>query len=280
MSKVKRRKNTKAETSSPFAVLSAYLSRYSIAAAAGVTVIGAGLIALFWAGGYFGIVYERIDRTTQTVTAAAGYDVRRVTAKGLTQTLQSDLMEAVGPIKGGSMAHVDLHDVRARVEEIGWVRSAAVTRLWPNTLHVSVREREPAAVWQIDGAFRLIDESGAVIDTVDAFEYSNLPLIVGAGAPQSVSGLLSAVRAEPAIWGAVSAFVRVGERRWNLRLKAGGDVKFPQDDFETAVEKLAQLHQAYQVLDRDIDYIDLRNPDRLIYREETGSERVLDAESR
>ena len=112
----------------------------------------------------------------------------------------------------------------------------------------------------------LIDEHGAVIRTIDAFEYSNLPLIVGAGAPAAAADILGALRNEPAIWGEAAALIRVGDRRWNLRLKSGGDVKFPETEIARAVKDLALLHDAYGLLDGQIEYIDLRDREHLVYR--------------
>ena len=207
--------------------LSAMFSRYTIAAGAGLTVVGAIGALLLWSGGYFGLLGERIGKIGDSTLVSVGLDIRRVTAIGFEHTSETEILEALGPVTGASIMGFDPHAARARVEQLGWVRSAAVTRLWPNTVHVSVRERVPAAVWQLSGDLHLIDQSGAIIRQIDAYEFSNLPLIVGAGGPASASGILQALRRDSALWGATSALIRVGDRRWNLRLKSGADVKFP-----------------------------------------------------
>lgn len=275
----RRSRKTKQKSSNGLDTLAGFVSRYAVAGAAGATVIG--IVALFalWTGGYFGLMGERLSRLAGSGAVAAGLEVRRITAKGLDQTAEQEILTAVGPVIGSSIMHFDPYAARAHVEELGWVRSAAVSRLWPNTIHVSIREREPAAVWQISGVLHLIDQHGAVIRQIDAFEYSNLPLIVGAGAPESASGVLQALRAEPALWGVTAALIRVGDRRWNMRLKSGGDVKFPETGYDAAVRDLARLHDAYGLLDRPIEYVDLRDPNRLVYREIGASEESLFADA-
>lgn len=275
MPKVKRKKRAKRRTSSKrseniFTRMQDAFSRYAVAMIAGVTVVMALGAAALVSGGYVGLAGERASAVVRNATVASGLDIRRVTAIGFDKTTDSDILGAIGPVVGASIAHFDIHAARARVENLGWVRSAAVTRLWPNTVHVSVREREPAAVWQLSGALHLIDQSGAVIGEVDVYEYSNLPLIVGAGAPDSVSEVLQALRTEPALWGEAAALVRVGERRWNLRLKSGADIKFPENDVADAVKTLSRLQTAYGLLDRPLEYVDLRDPSRLVYRELEG----------
>ncbi len=254
------------------------LSRYTIAAAAGLTVVGLIGALMLWSGGYVGLMGERIGGQVDRAAIAAGFEVRRITAKGFENANEAEILTALGPVIGSSILQFDPYAARARVEELGWVRTAAVSRLWPDTVHVSVREREAAAVWQLAGAMHLIDEDGAVIRQVDAYEYSNLPLIVGAGAPASAAGMLRALRGEAVLWGRAAALIRVGDRRWNVRLKSGADIKFPEAGYEAAVRDLAVLQNAYGLLDLSLDYIDLRDPDRLVYRENDAAERALPGE--
>ena len=191
---------------------------------------------------------------------------------GRQQTAFSEVRDAVGPVIGSSIGHFDLDAAKARVEALGWVRSAAVSRLWPNTVHVSIRERTPAAVWQLSGALHLIDNEGAVIRQVNAYEYASLPLIVGAGAPEATADILQALEAHPELRERTAALVRVGERRWNMRLRNKVDVKLPEHGFDDALDYLAILQGAHGILDQNNEYIDLRNPDVVIRPKETVAE--------
>lgn len=277
--KTTRKTSRKKKQSSGAAFLDSFqliFGRFATAAAAGVTMVALIGAVILWSGGYFGLLGERMNRLAGSGAAAVGFEVHRITVRGADETSEEDLLSAVGPVVGSSLLHFDAHAARARVEELGWVRSAAVSRLLPNTIHVSVREREPAAVWQLSGALHLIDQNGAVIREIGAYEYSNLPLIVGAGAPGAASDILKALRAEPALWGAASALIRVGDRRWNLRLKSGADVKFPEEGVVRAVGDLAKLQDAYGLLDRSLEYIDLRDANRLVYRETNTEEQEVE----
>ena len=59
------------------------------------------------------------------------------------------------------------------------------------------------------------------------------------------------------------ASVLVGERRWNLRLKNGLDVRLPEVEVARALERLAALDREAKLVSRDIVSIDLRLPDRV-----------------
>jgi cell division protein FtsQ len=64
----------------------------------------------------------------------------------------------------------------------------------------------------------------------------------------------------------VRASVLVGERRWNLRLKNGIDVRLPETDVAPALERLVALDNEKNLITRDIVAIDLRLPDRVTVR--------------
>jgi len=64
----------------------------------------------------------------------------------------------------------------------------------------------------------------------------------------------------------VHASVLVGERRWNLRLKNGIDVRLPESDMVGALERLVALDREKNLITRDIVTIDLRLADRVTVR--------------
>ncbi|HBS33590.1 MAG TPA: cell division protein FtsQ [Parvularcula sp.] len=267
----------KAKKKTPiFARAAAIFENYTIAGAAGSAVILSLILVVLWAGGYFGMIARAADRAVGGATASAGLEVRRVLLRGAHQTAHAEILNALGPIVGAPMVQVSLKDARASVEALGWVRAAAVTRLLPDTIVVSIREREPAAVWQIDYKLFLIDASGAVITEVNDKVYSSLPLVVGSGAADAAGALLTALRRHEDLARRTFALVRVGDRRWNLRLRNNMEIKLPETGFEKAVDDIALMHAAHATLDQPLEYIDLRDPERTVMRRrgETGEEKA------
>jgi cell division protein FtsQ len=80
----------------------------------------------------------------------------------------------------------------------------------------------------------------------------------------------------PAIRDHVRASILVADRRWNLRLKSGIDVRLPDSDVEAALERLTRLDREKGLLGRDIVAIDLRLADRLTVRLSEGAAQVRD----
>lgn len=216
-----------------------------------------------------------IQRTTQNAvasvleaTARAGFKVGDITVSGRTRTPTAQIIAALGAKHGDPILGVDIQVVKDRLELIDSVKAAAVERRLPDVLHLAIVERTPVAVWQNGGQFTLVDRDGHQIPgTIAGFE--DLPLVVGDGAGGRADELLRLLGSEPKLADRVKAAIRVGGRRWNLKLdniEDGIEVRLPEDGFEAAWHKLAELEREHRLTDRQITMIDLRVPDRLIMR--------------
>ncbi|GMU42538.1 MAG: FtsQ-type POTRA domain-containing protein [Xanthomonadales bacterium] len=82
---------------------------------------------------------------------------------------------ALAPAAARGFLFVDLAEVRARVLALPWVAQAEVRKVWPDTLVISVRERE---VLGRLGSERLVDVNGHVFAARGAGDTRGLPLLV------------------------------------------------------------------------------------------------------
>jgi cell division protein FtsQ len=212
-------------------------------------------------GGFLAGLRDDVNRAS----GHAGLRVERIVIEGRANTPEPILHAAIGIARGEPILAVPLDATRTRIEGLTWVQSARVERRLPNTIVVSLTERRPFAIWQFQGKFRLVDRAGQVVDQ-DLAEVKELPLIVGAGAPAAAAPLLDLVGKYPALLSRMVAAVRVGERRWNLRLNTGADVMLPEGAEQAALERLMTLHQGQALLDRPLKAVDMRLPDRLVVR--------------
>ncbi|HVZ08902.1 cell division protein FtsQ/DivIB [Rhodopila sp.] len=205
------------------------------------------------------------------LSAASGMRVQDIRIEGRENTPEPLLRAAIGIAKGDPMLGFSLEQTRARIETLSWVEHATVERRLPDTVVIFLEERRPYAVWQHQGKYVLVDRDGQVVADQDVAQFRNLPLIVGAGAPAAAKTLLTALTDRPALQTKVVAAVRVGERRWNLRMTNGMDVMLPEGHEAAALDRLTQLQQDMDVLDRPLLAIDMRLPDRLVFRPRPAS---------
>ncbi len=200
----------------------------------------------------------------------AGLTVQNIEIDGREKTPEPMLRAALGVSRGDKLLGFSLEAARTRIESLTWVQNATVERRLPGTVVVTLEERRPFAVWQNGGKFQLIDRAGQVVEeqdpVKDAAAFATLPLVVGPGAPENAAALLDELAAQPALRSRVVAAVRVGERRWNLRLNTGADVLLPEGAEVPAMARLMELQTSQELLDRPLQMLDMRLPDRLVVR--------------
>lgn len=236
--------------------------RQAMAVGAVVLALGAAS-AVVQAFGEGASLRERLG----DVTARLGFRVANIRVEGQEKTPDAALQEALRVRPGDAILGFSVAEARARLEAIAWVQQASVERVLPDTVVVRLVERRPFAVWQNHGKFVLVDrEGGLVTDSAVALFASELPLVVGQGAPKAAAALMAMLADQPELRERMVAAVRVGERRWNLRMKNGADVLLPEGAEPAALARLAELQSSHQLLDRPLAVIDLRLPDRLVVR--------------
>ena len=226
----------------------------------------AGGASWLWHAGIPTAVYARTKDRLLLASADAGYRLRQVIVEGRRNTPREVLLDSLGVHMGDPLLGIDPAQMKKRLEDLGWIRSVTVERRLPDALYIRISEDYPAAIWQQNGSFRLIDREGHPISDVDIAHFARLPVVVGDGAPQHTAELLDMLAREPQLAARVRAAVWVGDRRWNLQFDNGVDVKLPADSPQVAWSLLARLEKQQNLLARDLSVIDMRMPDRLVVR--------------
>ena len=92
--------------------------------------------------------------------------VRHIEVTGNHGIRAAQVRAASGIRPGTPLARLDGAAAARRVERIGRVLSAQVSRSWPDTVVISVRVRRAALVVASGGGFELVDPHGVVVRTV------------------------------------------------------------------------------------------------------------------
>jgi cell division protein FtsQ len=211
-------------------------------------------------------VLHSVSNRLLDATAALGFRVADIRVEGRETTDRETILDALGARLGTPILAVDPVRAKQKLESLPWVRSAVIERRLPDTLYVRLVEREPLALWQHGGRIELIDRTGAVIPVTRLDRFAKLPMVVGEDAASHAAELLAMLASEPALASRVTAAVRVGGRRWNLRIDKAIDVLLPADEPAAAWADLARLERSSAILKRDVQAIDMRLPDRLVVR--------------
>src|SRR6185312_901598 len=179
---------------------------------------------------------------------------------------REEILTIAGVTVRASLLFLDADAARARLMANPWIADAAVLKLYPDRLQITIKERQAFALWQKDRHVQVIAADGTVLEAYVERRYLNLPLVVGKGAETAARDFLAVVDQYPPIRAQLRASILVAQRRWNLRLQNGIDVELPESDVAAALERLVALDRDKKLLSRDIALVDLRLPDRVTVR--------------
>lgn len=225
-----------------------------------VATIGYGVVK----GDHVPEIVAALRDARDAVANAAGFRIQSISLAGRKQLSEKDILTTAGVSGRTSMLFLDVEAARARLKANPWIADAEVRKFYPGRLQITIEEREAFALWQKDGKLSVIATDGAVLAPfAGELRFAALPLVVGTGAQTHAKDILAVLARYPTIRDQVRAAMFVAERRWNLRMKNGIDVKLPETGVEHALDTLAGLDRDKKLLSRDITSVDLRLPDRV-----------------
>ena len=167
---------------------------------------------------------------------------------------------------------LDIKYLHKVVNEIPAVASAAIKISAGGVLQINVAEKSPAFIWRKGNVMSVIDETGSFIRIANSrVDYPKLPLVVGEAADLAVSEISSLMQANEYFKDHVRAFIRVGERRWDLILENNVRIMLPQREFLAAFDRLMLMNEAGSLLSGRLSNIDMRLVVRPTVRVDTVS---------
>jgi len=214
-------------------------------------------------GGHVDEFMVGLSDTRNALANSIGFRITEVAINGRRQLSQDEVL-AIGGVNGrSSLLFLDATTLRDKLKANPWIADAAILKLYPGRLQIDIVERTAFALWQQDGRLAVIAEDGAVLEPFVARRFVSLPLVVGKGADVKARDFLALLDRYPQVRSVTKAAILVGERRWNLRLKDGLDIRLPENDVGNALAVLSKLDKEDRLFSRDITAVDMRLPDRL-----------------
>lgn len=217
-------------------------------------------------GGQGASFYDQARNGVEALAVAAGFGVKQIVVQGQTHTSDAEIKVALDAGPSTMMLDFDTEAAKARLEAVPWIRHAQVMRLLPSTLQVVIEERAPFAVWQSGGKTYVVDEAGTVLSPAVREAYAELPLVVGEGAAKNAPALYDTLKSYDELKQQLIASVRVGDRRWTLKLKSGVEVLLPDDNVADALKTYTNVERNRGLVGDNIAAVDLRLADRVTFR--------------
>ncbi|MXX19156.1 MAG: FtsQ-type POTRA domain-containing protein [Dehalococcoidia bacterium] len=201
--------------------------------------------------------------------------VREVEVDGAVATRESEILEQVD-FWGERMFTADLDGAADAIAALPLVASVEITREWPGTVHITVREREPWGSWEQAGLRYTIDREGYVLghgpppaDSTTIVSNESYSLRAGDRVDYHAVDATAAIKEQ--------IEQALGTRAIEFTYSPGEGIRVRTEDGQTALlgdsssiaYKLAVWARvAEEALARDITYstIDLRFGDRPVLR--------------
>ena len=232
------------------------------------------------------LVLYAAQRATSLVLNASALKVTRIVVDGNVRLSNGEVQQLAHGLYGSNILTADLSKHRRAILNSPWVAQAALRRVLPSTIEISVAERRPFGIGRIGNQLYLTDRDGMVIDEFGPqYAEFDLPIIDGlVRAPKNGKAAIDPARAELAarVIDAVSSDPAVARRlsqidvsdRYDAIVMLDGDPAL----LHVGTEKFLERLQSYlQVADRlresvtEIDHVDLRFGERVFIRPRTGA---------
>ncbi|EAQ02940.1 cell division protein ftsQ [Pseudooceanicola batsensis HTCC2597] len=198
--------------------------------------------------------------------------VRLMAVEGASAGIEADIREISQIDFPISTFDLDLDNLRSAIIGLPAVADARARVRQLGVLEVTVTEREPALVWRSREGLQLIDRTGIVIGELGArTDRADLPLIAGHRASEAVAEALALIEIAAPFRDRLRGLERIGERRWDVVLEPDLRIMLPDRQPELALERAIALHEAQDVLDRDVAALDLRLAARPTVRMNAGA---------
>lgn len=219
---------------------------------------------------------KQVSESAIAWSADRGFTVQRVDVTGRVRVPSEFMLKALKIERGAPILTYDVKSAQERLSENPWFKAVNVERRLPDTVFVSVEERQPVARWQVNGKLAVIDVDGVVLTTEKLEAYKSLPIIIGQEARYKIADLFVLLNAEPEIGKEIAAATWIGDRRWDLTLKNDVTIRLPAKDAGVALSQLASLMRKDNVLQRDVKIVDLRLGDKAVLLPTTRANALIE----
>jgi len=219
-------------------------------------------LTILFFGGIYAAVFFSADKIVKMETDR--FCVKKVEFDGNDHVPEILLLKKSGVKYKTNILLQSIADIKRRLEGISWIKSAVVQRKFPDKICIRVAERIPIAILQSKYKLYLVDSEGVVLEHDGIGDFSNLPIVVGEGAEKEAAQLLKFLDKFPKIRKQLVFAVRIGRRRWNIKINRGITVKLPERGVIQALGILDEISDNNGFFFDDIVSIDLRLLDRII----------------
>ena len=129
--------------------------------------------------------------------------------------------------------------IKKRLNEIDFIESFELKKMYPDKLRIKIFEREPIAVLQNKKEKKYYTKNGNVISFVDKEEFNSLPLVFGD--PVNFAIFYENLKKVNFPINEIKTFYFFESKRWDLLTKKNQTIKLPIQNYNHSLENFMEL---------------------------------------
>jgi len=189
------------------------------------------------------------------------FPIKKVTVNGSFKHVSQEQLKnkIVNHISGGFFS-IDVFDIENRVEEMAWVKTASVRRIWPHTIGITIEEQSAVAIWNKKS---LLNANGEIFDAVleRSDMLSDLPHLSGPDKSNAVilSQYKQMIKEFEYIDKKISVLEMDERHAWRIVLSDGIELRVGRNNIHASLRRFAKvLESSFSEKSADIAHVDLR----------------------
>ena len=194
-----------------------------------------------------------------------GFIIKNIEVTGIKHLNEKDVIKIIKSFNNTNIFNINIQKLHEEISKNTWVEETSIQMIYPDTIKIFLKEKEPIAIWQNKYGNSLITKNGEIILTkeLNNFKY-NLPIIIGNNAHQNISPILKILNIHESFTKNVWSLTFVNERRWDIHFNQGLTIRLPSTKVEEAWQKIVFLNEKFNILNLGLIEIDLRNHNQIL----------------
>ena len=195
----------------------------------------------------------------------SGFIIKNIEITGIKHLNKKDVIKIIRSFNNTNIFNVNIEKIHKEISKNTWVKETKIQIIYPDTIKIFLKEKEPIAIWQNKYGNNLITINGEIIleKNLNIFK-NNLPIIIGNNAHQNISPILKILNIHESFTENVWSLTFVNERRWDIHFNQGLTIRLPSTKVEEAWQKIVFLNEKFNILNIGLIEIDLRNHNQIL----------------
>ena len=211
------------------------------------------------------IDFEKYSKLLNNFLIKNGFTINNIQILGIKNIPKETIIKIVNNENKSNILNVNLLNIYNNLRNNDWVEELYIERVLPNTIKISIIEKEAIGIWQYEMSNKLITKNGEIISTANINKFKiDLPIIHGNHANKNANSILKILETNKVLAKNIWSLDYVNNRRWNLHFKQGIIVLLPSKGVLKAWNEITKLQKNYDVLNLGLTELDLRNPNKIL----------------